>query len=345
MWSEAIAEVIKKVQVGAKIVDICQFGDDFITEECGKVYNKKPVPEKGIAFPTCISANGAVCHFSPEKDDKTVIADGDIIKIDLGVHVDGFIAVAAHTVVAQSSAGPITGEAANVIAACQAAANALLRMVRPGKSNAEIPAVLEKIAESYGCKLVEGVMSHQMKQFVIDGNKVVLTKPSPELRPEECKFEEHEVYAIDVAMTTGEGKTVMKDERQTCVYKRALDQNYQLKMKASRAVFSEINKKYPTMAFNIRGLESKGVRLGLTECLNHELFSTYPVLHTKDGSVAAHFKATVLLMPNGSDPITGWVHTPVQELQPEGKIEDAEVAEILASSYKNKKAKKKKDKA
>jgi hypothetical protein len=82
-------------------------------------------------------------------------------------------------------------------------------------------------------------------------------------------------------VSSGEGKTRVLDERETTVYKRALDQEYKLKLKASRSIFSEINKKYPTMPFSVRGLDSKQSRLGLVECLNHGLLHPYPVLHEK----------------------------------------------------------------
>lgn len=82
-------------------------------------------------------------------------------------------------------------------------------------------------------------------------------------------------------MSTGEGKAKVLDEKETTVYKRALDQEYKLKLKASRQIFSEINKKYPTMPFTVRALDSKQSRLGLVECLNHGLLHPYPVLHEK----------------------------------------------------------------
>ena len=50
-------------------------------------------------------------------------------------------------------------------------------------------------------------------------------------------------------VSTGEGKARVLDEKQTTVYKRALDQEYKLKLKASRSIFTEINKRYPTMPF------------------------------------------------------------------------------------------------
>ena len=64
---------------------------------------------QGIAFPTCLSVNHAICHFSPlvSEADQT-LEEGDMVKIDMGAHIDGYIAVVAHTVVV--GGGVITGE-------------------------------------------------------------------------------------------------------------------------------------------------------------------------------------------------------------------------------------------
>ena len=58
--------------------------------------------EKGIAFPTCISVNRTVCHFSALAGDATKLKEGDVAKIDIGVHIDGHIGQVAHTVFVQS---------------------------------------------------------------------------------------------------------------------------------------------------------------------------------------------------------------------------------------------------
>ncbi|KAK9127431.1 hypothetical protein Syun_016228 [Stephania yunnanensis] len=193
---------------------------------------------------------------------------------------------------------------------------------------------IQKVAAAYDCKIVEGVLSHQLKQFVIDGNKVVLSVSNPETRVDDAEFEENEVYAIDIVTSTGDGKPKLLDEKQTTVYKRAVDRNYHLKMKASRFIFSEISQKFPIMPFTARALEEKRARLGLVECVNHGLLQPYPVLHEKAGDLVAHIKFTVLLMPNGSDRITS--HG-LQELQPTKTIEDPEIKSWLALGIKSKK--------
>ena len=140
---------------------------------------------------------------------------------------------------------------------------------------------------NHRCNLVEGVITHQMKQFVIDGIKCVLNRPGPDAKVEDGEFEENEVYGIDIVVSTGEGKAKVKDEKETTVYKRALEHEYHLKLKASRAVFSEINKRFPTMPFTMRALDGKQSRLGLVECLNHGLLHAYPVLYEKQGELVA----------------------------------------------------------
>ena len=124
----------------------------------------------------------------------------------MGCHIDGFIATQASTVVVQASAEPIKGRAADAIAAARTAFDAAVRLIRPGKKISDVAGPLQKIAEAYGCNMVEGVMSHEVKQWVIDSSKCILNKPSPENKVEDAEFEENEVYAIDIVVSTGEGK-------------------------------------------------------------------------------------------------------------------------------------------
>lgn len=65
----------------------------------------------------------------------------------------------------------------------------------------QVTGVLQQIAEAHGVNMVEGVLTHQLKQFVIDGNKCVLNKASPEYRVEDGEFEENEVYGIDMVVS------------------------------------------------------------------------------------------------------------------------------------------------
>jgi len=99
--NRVLKEVIDRCVAGASVKDTCIYGDKRLDEETSKVFkNPKDKIKKGIAFPTCLSVNHYICHFSPLiSDPDMILKDEDVVKIDLGCHIDGFVAVVAHTIV------------------------------------------------------------------------------------------------------------------------------------------------------------------------------------------------------------------------------------------------------
>ncbi len=285
---------------------------------------------------------------------------GDTVKIDLGCHIDGYIAVAAHTVVVPESADgtpeAVDPELGNVAVAAYNAMLVAVNAIRAGAKNTEVTDVVQRVASNYGVSPIATVRMHQMKRFVIDGVKeVALKEPTPEDIEEgeeklpECTFEQAEVYAIDVAMTTGDGKVRPGDLR-TTVFKRNVEANYRLKMKASRYVLTEVDKKFPTLPFTLRHFEDeRQAKMGITECVSHGLVTPYPSLHEKAGAKVAHFKCTVLLLPSGTSQVTGLplpsYFTTDKEPDEETALVLKDIAEKAAKKAKKKAAKKKKKKA
>lgn len=94
--NKTLSMLVPGVVPGASVLELCRSGDALIEKETGAVFNKKnengEKVEKGIAFPTCISVNEVVCHFSPLPENDRTIEEGDLVKIDLGTHIDGFVA-------------------------------------------------------------------------------------------------------------------------------------------------------------------------------------------------------------------------------------------------------------
>uniref|UniRef100_A0A8C7VKC9 Proliferation-associated 2G4, b n=1 Tax=Oncorhynchus mykiss TaxID=8022 RepID=A0A8C7VKC9_ONCMY len=345
--NQALKAVVEAARAGVTVVSLCETGDAFIMAETGKVFRKEKDLKKGIAFPTSVSVNNCVCHFSPLKSDPEItLKDGDLIKIDLGVHVDGFISNLAHSfVVGVTKDAPLTGRKADVIKAAHLCAEAALRLVKPGNQNSQVTEAWNKIAKSFKCSAIEGMLSHQLKQHVIDGEKTIIQNPTDLQRKdhEKAEFEVHEVYAVDVLISTGEGKAKDAGQR-TTIYKRDPDKQYGLKMKTSRSFFSEVERRFDAMPFTLRAFEDEGkARLGVVECAKHELLQPFNVLHEKEGEFVAQFKFTVLLMANGPLRITTGLYE--QELyKSEHEVEDADLKALLQSSASRKTQKKKKKK-
>jgi curved DNA binding protein len=341
--NECLAKVMAACTPGIKAVALCQLGDESIEEATGKIYNGKGKDgkkiDKGIAFPTCISPNHCVGHYSPLVSEDTVeIKEGDVVKIDMGVHVDGYIAVVAHTVVCGGGDVPCTGRKADVQQAAWQAAECAVRMFKAGAKNHEITEMIAKVAEAYKCSPVEGVLSHQMKKHVIDANKVVINKATTEQQVKEATFEVNDVFAVDIVMSSGEGKPKQLENR-TTVFKRDLEQKYSLKMKTSRAFFSEVNSRFPTLPFTLRaGKDERAWRMGVVECKNHGMFVEYPVLYEKPDEVVAQYKFTALLLPSGNVVRTTGGPPPIATS--EHTIEDPALVELLAQTTDKKKKKK-----
>jgi len=347
MAAEIVNRVLKETvglcKIGASVRDICIQADKRVEEDTGKAFKKDKNITKGIAFPCCISVNNTICHFSPlQSEPDYSLLDGDMVKLDMGAHIDGFIAVVAHTVVISDEKTKITGRKADTILAAHLASEAALRLVKPGNETYIVTDTVQKIAESFECKPVEGMLSHQLNQNVIDGEKTIIQNPNEAQRKEHEKFdfELHEVYAIDVLISSGEGHGREKDAKVT-IYKKT-DETYMLKMKNSREFFSAVNKKYGAMPFNIRSFESETkAKMGVVECVTHKLVVPFQVLYEKEGEHVAQFKFTVLLMPNGPHKITG---LPFEEelYSSEHSVKDADIQKLLKTSANPKAAKKKK---
>jgi curved DNA binding protein len=279
--------------------------------------------------------------------------------MDLGCHLDGYISVAAHTVVVGGADGYSSleqkSELGNVATAAYNAMLVACSTISAGNTNESVTKAVERVADSYGVKPISSVRMHQMKRFVLDGVKEVLLRdPTPEELEEGeekvpgCTFEQGEVYAVDVCMSSGEGKCKVGALR-TTVYKRNVETQYKLRMKASRAVLTQVDKKYPTLPFTLRDFEDeRSAKMGITECVNHGLLIPYPSLHEYDGQVA-HFKCTVLLLPSGTTKVTG---LPLPSYFTTDKSPDEGTAAVLkeieekeAKKAKKKAAKKQKKKA
>ena len=292
--------------------------------------------------------NQIVCHLSPLKSDpeaSLVLKDGDVVRVELGAHVDGYIGQVAHTlVIGASKDAPVTGPTADALQSAYLAAEAAIRLVKPGNKSYQVTEAVDKIAKEFGCNPIQGILSHQLLKNVIDGPNQIILNPSENQRKEvpEFEFEQGQVYALDIMVTTGDGKTKPQETR-TTVYKRNPDANYQLKMKTSRAVFSQVQKECGTMAFSLSSLEDeKKSRLGIVECSTHGLVVPYDVLHEQEGVHVAHFIFTVLLMPSGPLKVTDfpWEQDAIKS---EKALSDEPLKELLAQPYRKTKSKKKKN--
>lgn len=77
-----LRQVLDKCVVGASVREICEYGDKLLLEETSRVFKKEKELKKGIAFPTCISVNNCICHFSPiASEPDLILKEEDMVKV------------------------------------------------------------------------------------------------------------------------------------------------------------------------------------------------------------------------------------------------------------------------
>jgi len=338
--NKVLKEVMEKCVPGADIFELCRLGDNRLTEETGKLYNKKVkgmTIDKGVAFPTCISVNGVCGNYSPLKSETSTLSAGDVVKVDLGAHIDGFPVCAAHTLVCGEAA---SGRKADLIMACFVAAQCAARKIQDGANGTEVTEVIAKAAAEFDCKPVNGVLTHVVEQGEIDGGKVVLNAKEEGATPDECIFEAGEVYHLNVVLSTGSGNT-RDTELRTTVMKRDHAQTYVLKSAKARQFMAEVGKRFPWAAFSLGAFEDEtGARVGQAEARRHDLFDEYPVVKEKEeDALVAQFKYTVLINPAGTKLAAG---LPLEGVTASKEVSDEELKALMKSTLGAKKKKGKK---
>ena len=210
-----------------------------------------------------------------------------------GSHFDGYASNAATTIVVGTA--PVAGRKADVVLAAYNAFQAAQRKIAEASTNAEVTEVIQAVAEQFQCNAVEGVLSHKVKRHIIDGNDVIINRATPGNNVAEFQFAPGDVIGLDIFVSSGDGKP-REDEARCTVFKRELEQVYNLKMKSARAFFVEVNKRFPTLPFSLRAMtDQTAAKVGVRECINHDMLVPYPVLSERPGEFVAQFKATVVV--------------------------------------------------
>jgi len=205
-----------------------------------------------------------------------------------------------------------------------------VRLLKPGNKNSQITKAIEECCRGHNCSPLQGVLSHEVQRWLIDGNNVIINKETPEQKVTEHEFQVNEIYVVDVYASTGEGKP-KESELRVDVYKREMDQNVDLKSQNSRKFFGEVRKRFSAFAFAIRSFEDELLaRAGVQECVTKGVVNQYPVLTEKKGDYVAQFQWTVLISAKRIICLSSqMINERYQDLEPSGSIQDKELKALI----------------
>ena len=284
---QVIKFIKPKVKVGAKLLDICEDIEKKIIELGGN-----------IGFPANICLNDIAAHYSPSIDDDKVIEDGDIVKVDVGVHIEGFVADGAFTVSFNKDA-----ETQNLIMAVETAVLKGLSMIKPGVKTNAVGKATYDIIRGFKYNVIKALNGHSIEQWSIHGGKEIPNVPMKT----GSTFEEGEVYALECFASTGSGTIHRTNQCEIFSYDISADR-VPLRSKSSRKILGWLHKSKQTLPFSMRELKKEfpgGARFGLNELKTVGKIVEHAVLRESEKThFVAQFEHTFMVTADGIEQLT-----------------------------------------
>ncbi len=260
------------IEVDTSIIDICGFAED-VTSKLGGT----------PAFPCNVAVNDVAAHYTASLEDTTTIGDGDLVKIDIGVHVDGYIADTATTV----CFGPRYD---GLIKAAKASLGNTIKLIKEGMTASNIKESTEKTIRLQGFTPIHNLSSHRMVRYILHTNQ-----------PTSRVLREGEVYAIEPFSTVLGAIGLVVSGPPSNIYlfkrkKRTLD-------KTEKEMIKLIQSRYRFLPFASRWVlkdfqGERGVR-ALGGLLETKCIYSYPQLVEEGGDVVAQAEHTIIVTRDG----------------------------------------------
>ncbi len=280
----AIREDSKRlIMVGEPLLDIAETIEQMILNEGAK-----------LAFPVNISINEVAAHYTPETECKEVLKENDLVKIDIGVNVNGGIGDTAYT-------ADLSTKNEAIVKAAEDALNAAIAGIMPGISVGEIGGIIEDRIRAAGFKPISNLSGHMIKSGVLHSGINI-----PNIRTNEpYKFQVEDIFAIEPFATSGEG--FVNDSEQVEIF--SLYAPHPVRMRQSRKIVQWVLEHCGLLPFAERWLRKEFtskmlVSVSLKELLTNGVIRGYPVLKEAGGGLVSQAEHTVIVEEKGARILT-----------------------------------------
>lgn len=279
--AEAREYGIKLVKENASLADIAEQIEQLIKSRGGKP-----------AFPVNISINNTAAHFTPKSEDKIKFRKGDVVKIDVGAHVDGYIGDTAGTVEVNSD------KYSNLLKSAREALSAAIELIHVEADLSIIGGAIEQTICAYGYKSVENLTGHSLARYRLHAGKSV---PNIKTNVKE-KLISGDVIAVEPFATNGSGR--VKDCGLGNIYRFVRDRTP--RSNRGKIMLSYIKENFGTLPFAERWCSGivENHNSVLKELMKEMIIAAYPVLKEIENSVIAQAEHTVIVMEKGCEVIT-----------------------------------------
>ena len=246
-----------------------------------------------LAFPTNLAVNNVGAHWTPSSKSKEVFRNGDVVKLDVGVHIDGYIGDNALTVEIE------TNNYKNMIEASREALNAAINVAVAGVNVGVIGHAVQDKIEQYGYRPIANLTGHRIKRYNLHSG---ISIPSVRERGGPS-LSNGDIIAIEPFVTDGAGRVGGK--RNSNIYH--LRQIRKVRDEKATKLMIEIRDRYKGLPFAERWLHEiqEDATKNLQKLMRAGIVSYYPVLDELGNGIVSQSEHTLLITNNGNEVLTG----------------------------------------
>ena len=272
----------KLIEEGKSMLDITEKIENYVYHNGGK-----------LAFPTNLAINNVGAHWTPSTKNTEKFQKGDLVKLDVGVHIDGYIGDNALTVEVE------TEKYGKLIDTSREALNAAIEVAGPGINVGMIGYAVQTTIENRGYKPIANLTGHGIKRYNLhSGISVPNVKENggAVLKP-------GDIIAIEPFVTDGAGRVGGK--RNSNIYHVRQVRN--IRDQKAAEMINEIQHRYKGLPFAERWLhdiQTNDATNSLTKLMRAGIVSYYPVLDELGKGMVAQSEHTVLITNSGSEVLT-----------------------------------------
>jgi len=252
-----------------------------------------------LSFPINMSLNDIAAHYSPTIDDETVVPEEGLLKIDLGSHVNGYIADSAFTINLDENP-----KLQNFIDAATEGLEAAIEIFRPGTKLYELGEVIAEKIKRRGLNPITNLGGHELKQYNLHAGPFI---PNDKIKQHAETLKPGDAYACEPFSTSGAG-TVMNGKHSYIfrfVKKNKKNMGYE-----EQNYMNKIEKNCGRLPFSPRLLENKQVipknkiQRTIDSFLRKKILDHYPILIERTHALVAQQEHTIVIDMDGRTIVT-----------------------------------------
>lgn len=265
-----------------------------LSEICNDVENE--IIKKGgeLAFPVNVSLNDIAAHYTAVPNDPTVVKNTDVLKIDVGVHIDGYIADTAVTVSFDS-------KYQDLIDIAQRALDEAIGIARSNTRVSDIGRIIEKTITKHGCKPIQNLSGHSLERYTIHAGQSI---PNIWTIGHSFNLSVNNVYAIEPFVTTKDGQGIVYEGKVKNIF--GITSRKRTKDQRADEFLEYLWNKFKTLPFALRWVvkdyEEKEALSLLETLLKKKNVHAYPILVEGSNRIVAQAEHTII--PQESNTIT-----------------------------------------